>query len=68
MYDTTLGTNAITTPNEECLNRRRCEGRLLVRIESTVRETVTLVSYGKFTHKHYVDGFGPVGINLKAQT
>lgn len=57
----------ITAPNQECLNRRRYEGGLLVRIENTVREIVTPVSYGKFTHEHYVDEFGPVGVNLKAQ-
>ena len=58
----------ITAPYQECLNGRRYEGGLLVRIENTVREFATPVSYGKFTNEHYVDAFGPVGVNLKAQT
>jgi hypothetical protein len=34
----------ITPPNEECLDRRRCEEGLLVRIKNTVRDTMTPVS------------------------
>ena len=65
MYDRTPGTNMMTTPNEDGLNRRRYEGRLLVRIENSQRNR-DRVSYGKYTYEHYVDEFGPVDMNLKA--
>jgi hypothetical protein len=57
----------ITAPDEECLNRRRGKGGLLVGIENTVRETSTTLSYRKFTDEQWVDEFGPVGVNLGAR-
>lgn len=57
----------ITAPDEECLNRRRCKGGLLGRIENTVRETATTLSYEFFTNEKYVDENGPVGVNLQGQ-
>jgi hypothetical protein len=56
----------ITAPNEECLDRHRCKGGLLVGMENAVREATTTVSYGNFTHEQCVDQLGPVGVNLRA--
>jgi hypothetical protein len=56
----------ITAPNEERLNRRRCNGGLFGGIENTVRETATL-SYGNFTNEQCVNENGPVGVNLEGQ-
>jgi len=54
MYNKSLGANMITTPNEECLDGHRCEGRLLVgrrkqsENPSEIRKDYTRALRGKF--------------------